>query len=286
MVSLTRTRAVLARPGASCGHEPLAPAGTHTSACNEHPSTSAQRGFTTRTTSTPRRRPGRRSVRAAPSPSTPTRCTDAAMHGNSIQPSSSISATASSSILRATFPWPASPRMDPSKPSGHELIERSESAPGCFGAGGVEPRVPGPHCSTSYPRNGISRWPRHGQPTVARLFSAAAQLWNLGAGLLFSLLFQCLLEFFTDQQRSIAAVRHRDEGLAAVDEVADLARVFHLPVFRVQGASPPVRIPGRSGHPFRRHLGSRSGRTWAPIPEHLGTDSGALGHRFRSTWAV
>src|SRR5690606_14288517 len=28
-----------------------------------------------------------------------------------------------------------------------------------------------------------------------------------------------------------------------------------------------------------------SGDTWAPVPAHLGTDSGPPGHRFRSTWA-
>ena len=36
---------------------------------------------------------------------------------------------------------------------------------------------------------------------------------------------------------------------------------------------------------FRAHLGKDSGRTWAAIPEHLGSDSGALGQGFRNTWA-
>ena len=36
-------------------------------------------------------------------------------------------------------------------------------------------------------------------------------------------------------------------------------------------------VPGARGHRFRS--------TWAPIPEHVGTDSGACGHRFRSMWA-
>jgi hypothetical protein len=32
---------------------------------------------------------------------------------------------------------------------------------------------------------------------------------------------------------------------------------------------------------FRRDLGARSGRTWAPVPTHLGTHSGAPGRPFR-----
>ncbi len=74
-------------------------AGTHTSACNANPSTSAQRRFAARPSSPSRRRPGRCSDRPAPSPTTPTRCTEAAMHGNSIEPSSSTGVTSSSSTL-------------------------------------------------------------------------------------------------------------------------------------------------------------------------------------------
>jgi hypothetical protein len=47
-----------------------------------------------------------------------------------------------------------------------------------------------------------------------------------------------------------------------------------------------VRIPDALGRAFRRHLGTDSGRTWAAIPEHLGSRSGALGHGFRGTWAA
>jgi hypothetical protein len=50
-------------------------------------------------------------------------------------------------------------------------------------------------------------------------------------------------------------------------------------VFDVTSGSLYVRIPAPLGHAFRRHLGSHSGGTWARIPEHLGTDSGALGQR-------
>jgi transposase len=34
-----------------------------------------------------------------------------------------------------------------------------------------------------------------------------------------------------------------------------------------------VRIPDALGHRFRRDLGTNSGGTWAPIPEHLGKDN-------------
>src|SRR5882672_2542340 len=50
-------------------------------------------------------------------------------------------------------------------------------------------------------------------------------------------------------------------------------------------AGPGVRIPRALGRRFRRHLGTDSSVTWARIPEHLGTDSGAPGRSFRSTWA-
>ena len=53
-----------------------------------------------------------------------------------------------------------------------------------------------------------------------------------------------------------------------------------------------VPIDERDGCVFRAHLGTDSGRTWAPVPAHLGTDSGHLGtdsgtpgHGIRSTWA-
>ena len=43
-----------------------------------------------------------------------------------------------------------------------------------------------------------------------------------------------------------------------------------------------MRIPAAPGHSFRRDLGTDSGLTWALVPEHLGTDSGAPGHSLRS----
>jgi hypothetical protein len=39
-----------------------------------------------------------------------------------------------------------------------------------------------------------------------------------------------------------------------------------------------LRIPTALGHRFRRHLGTNSDSTWAPIPTDLGTDS-------ERTWA-
>ena len=47
-----------------------------------------------------------------------------------------------------------------------------------------------------------------------------------------------------------------------------------------------LRIPAALGHRFRKHLGSHSGGTWAPVPDtwalipaHLGADSGAPGRQ-------
>lgn len=83
--------------------------------------------------------------------------------------------------------------------------------------------------------------------------------------------------------RSAYRVRRLRRELAVEDRRADLViewtddRYTHV---EVKVGDPHLDCV------FRTHLGTRSGVTWAPVPDDLGTDSGTLGRPFRHTWAA
>jgi len=90
----------------------------------------------------------------------------------------------------------------------------------------------------------------------------------------------------------------RDDGITYHEYVTELTYLLFLKM--AKETETETQLP--KGHRwddvvrecvFRPHLGTRSGVTWAPVPEtwarvpeHLGTRSGTLGRPFRHTWAA